>query len=287
MRILKYNNGTIRYSSRSRLSQPGLLATQLLRDLRASREIGWLFLVRNLRVQYRRSLLGYLWAVLPPLASMLSWVYLNMIGVLKVGAVGVPYPIYVLSGTVLWQAFLDALNTPLNQLSANRSLLIKVNFPREALVLAGMGEVLFNFCIRLVLLLAAFVWAGVSIPQTIVLVPLGVLALLLLGLSIGLLLVPIGLLYEDVQRAIGIFATAWFLLTPIVYHQSVPWLPGLLALNPLTPLLVTTRDWLTTGVLAPSPGAGWVVLVSMAVLAGGWGLFSLAFSHIVPRLGAR
>ena len=197
------------YTPASQLRQPGVLVHEMLADLLASKELAWRLLVRNIRAQYRQSLLGYLWAFLPPLFNMAVWVYLNSQNIINVEDPGIPYPAFVLIGTVLWQLFTEALNSPLRIVNDSRGMLTKINFPREALVMAGIGEVLFNFAIRVFLLIAVFVWFGMPLPDTIVLVPLGLLALVCLGLMIGIILTPLGALYADVGRAV-MFATLYY-----------------------------------------------------------------------------
>ena len=87
----------------------------MVADLRASRELAWRLLVRNISAQYRQTLLGYVWAFLPPIVTTLVWVFLNAQKIFDVGETGVPYPVYVLTGTILWQVFVDAMNSPLRQ----------------------------------------------------------------------------------------------------------------------------------------------------------------------------
>jgi lipopolysaccharide transport system permease protein len=278
----------IAYTSESELRAPREFLTRVWRDLRSSRELAWQLFASNLRAQYRQSLLGYVWALLPPLVTTLTWLLLNAAGILKTGNTSIPYPLYVLLGTVLWQFFVEALNVPLNSLSQNRSLLTKLNFPREALVLAGLGETLFNFCIRLVPVFAVMVWLHVLPTWTLALAPLGIFALLLLGLGIGLYLVPFGLLYQDVARGLGIVTTLWFFVTPIVYTPpNSSLLRTLVEWNPVTPLVRVTRDWMTTGG-AESLGAFFLVMGSSCVLcASAWVFVRLALPHLTARMSGR
>src|SRR3984957_18917231 len=101
------------YSSQSRLRSPRLFLREMISDLRNSREAAWHLFARNLRSQYRQSFLGYIWILLPPLATALLWVYLNWTQTLAIRHTDIPYPIYVLTGTMLWQVFSDALYCPL------------------------------------------------------------------------------------------------------------------------------------------------------------------------------
>jgi lipopolysaccharide transport system permease protein len=226
--------------------------------------------------------------VLPTLTTTLIWVYLNSAHVFNVAHTDIPYPAYVLVGTVLWQAFVDALNSPLQQLSSAQHMLTKINFPREALLLVGWGEVLFNLGVRLVFLLLVLLALRITIPATVILAPLGFLTLLALGGGLGLLLAPLGALYPDVQKGLGIFTSLWFFVTPVVYPLPTTG-PGalLVALNPVTPLLVTTRELVTTGVVSQA-GHFWLVCGLMPILLlAAWVLLRLALPHLIERLAVR
>ncbi|HWB01151.1 MAG TPA: hypothetical protein VG713_21825, partial [Pirellulales bacterium] len=205
------------YTPESPLRHPGRMAREMLRDLVASRGLAWRLFVRDTSALYRQSLLGYLWAFLPPIVTTFTFTFLNSQSILSVGETPVPYPAFVMIGTVLWQVFLDALNSPLKMVQASRGMLTKINFPREALILAGLADVLFNLLIRSLLLVPVFLYYQLPISASMLLFPLAVAGLILLGLTIGMLLTPFGLLYGDVGRAVTLFAGFWMLLTPVVY----------------------------------------------------------------------
>lgn len=276
------------YTPDSQLRWPRQFMRSMIADLLASRELAWRLLVRNIRAQYRQSLLGYLWVLLPALATTLIWVFLNKSQMLEIGETDIPYPVYVLAGTLLWQGFVDALNRPIQQLRASELLLTKINFPRETLLMAGFGEVLFNFAIRVLLLLVVLVVFQVTVPLTIFLAPVGALALLALGGTLGLLLAPLGMLYPDVQRGLNIVVNLWFFITPVVYSPPTTW-PGVLLakLNPVSPLLVTTRELLTTGRV--SQGGNFLLVVSLmpVLFVAGWVFYKLAMPHVIVRMMVR
>ena len=163
-------------------------------------------------------------------------------------APGVPYAAYVLTGTILWQTFLNSLSSPLTSIEGAKDMLAKLNFPREAVLLAGFGQMLFNLLIQLVLLAILLLVLRVPLPSTAPLFFVGLLMLITLGHGIGLLLTPLGLLYTDIPKAIQAFAPFVMFLTPVLY---APPTEGRLALlndiNPVAPVLVVTRDWLLVG----------------------------------------
>src|SRR5688572_16781711 len=101
------------YTPDSELLNFGALLRNMGRDLLASRELAWRLLVRNISAQYRQSLLGYAWAFVPPIFTSLIWIFLQSQKVLGVGDTAMPYVVFVITGTVLWQTFVEALNSPL------------------------------------------------------------------------------------------------------------------------------------------------------------------------------
>jgi lipopolysaccharide transport system permease protein len=265
------------YSPESQIRRPGVLLRQMFLDLLAARELAWRLFVRNTSAQYRQSLI----------VTTFMFVFLTTQQILNIGKTDIPYPAYVMIGTLLWQVFVDSLNSPLRQIITSKSMLAKINFPREALVMAGLYEVIFNLAIRMILLLGVFFWFRITPPSSILLAPLGIVVLMILGTAIGVILSPLGALYDDIGRGLTIVTSLWFFLTPVVYPAPSRWPFSLLAwLNPVTPLIVTTRDWLASG-SAANPLAFIVVsVIAFILLLIGWMLFRLAMPHLVERMSA-
>lgn len=274
------------YTPEGALHHPARLFREMFRDLLASRELAWRLFVRDISARYRQSILGYVWAFLPPLATTFTFVLLNRSGVFSTGETAVPYAAYVMIGTLLWQVFADAINSPIKTVTSAKAMLTKINFPREAILLSGLYEVIFNFLIRLVLLVGTLAWFKIVPPATAPLALAGVLAILCLGFMIGVLLTPVGLLYTDIGQALTMMVSFWMLLTPVLYS---PPSNGLLAtlskFNPVSPLIVTTRDWLTVGQATQFLPASCVFLVTLLLLFVGWVLYRLTMPILVERMG--
>ena len=219
--------------------------------------------------------------------TMSIWVLLRSQRIIDIGETETPYPVYVITGLVIWEAFKSALNSPSLMIDRSSSLLTKVNFPREALLIAGFGHVCLDLAVRLLLLAFVFLWFRIPVATTVLLAPVGLLAVIGLGYGIGLLLVPAGMLFRDIGRALTAAISVWFFLTPVVYPPPTG-VAGFYInrLNPVSPLLIGTRELLTTGnvtrpwdfVLAAAIGIIFFVL--------GWTLFRLATPHLIARLGA-
>lgn len=275
------------YSSESQLLRPGKLLGRMLTDLRASRFLAWRLFVRNMAAQHRQSVLGYTWLLLGPIASTLMWVYLNSQKIISVGPTDIPYPAFVLAGTLLWGGFVEALQSPMQQLEASKQMLTKIHFPHEAILLAAMGQVLVNFCIRLVLLVVVLIWFELPLTASLLLAPLGVMALLGFGMTLGLLLTPLSMLYNDVQKLLGMALGLWFFVTPVIYPPPTEGLAALVTnLNPVAPLLVTTRQWLTGGELTQFVSFVTVSSVTLVVFLFAWVAYRLAVPHIIERIGS-
>jgi len=277
----------INYTPDSQLRHPLRLLRSMWGDLTTSRELAWRIFVRNISAMYRQTMLGYVWVFLPPVFTTLTFVFLNSQKIFSVAKTDIPYPAYVMIGTLLWQGFVDAMNSPLRVVNQSKSFLAKINFPREALILAGVGEVLFNFSIRLVLLIAVFVFYKISLPPVVFLAPFGIISLMALGLMFGVLLVPLGVLYQDIEKGLPLITAMWMLLTPVVYPPPSSWPASLLSsINPVSPLLVTTREMLTNGSFSQMTGFIIVVSSTFVLLFVGWLLYRLALPHLIERISA-
>lgn len=273
------------YTPVSPFAEPRRLIRDIRRDFSASTNLAWRLFLRNLNSRYRQTLLGYVWAFVPPIMTTAVFVYLQRSGYFSVGSVQVPYVVFVLAGLVLWQVFADALIAPLRMVQQSIAMLSKVNFPREALILAGMGEVLFSFVVRALLLGAVMVVYGVTSGWTIVASIAGVAALAGFGLALGLLLTPLALLYHDVGQGLPFVLQLWMFLTPVIYpapqSSSGLWL---MLLNPTAPLLDTTRAWLFGS--TPQFLGLCYLSCAVAVLAfvAGWLVYRLALPIVMDRV---
>jgi lipopolysaccharide transport system permease protein len=274
------------YSPESPLRHPVTFLRSMLKDLLLSRELAWRLFVRDFSAQYRQSLLGYAWVFIPPLAASLPFVFLNSQGIVKVGATPIPYPAFAMVGTIIWQVFVDALNSPLKAITVSRVMLTRINFPKEAILLAGLADVGLSLLIRLLLLALVFIAFRIVPPATVILFPLGLIGLAVFGLMLGVLITPLGLLYKDVQQSLPVATTFLMLLTPVVYPTPKNGIAVALAnLNPLTPLVNTARDWLTVGV-APQAGTFFVTLaVTIVLFVAFWTAYRITLPHLIARMG--
>jgi lipopolysaccharide transport system permease protein len=231
------------YTSDSSLRHPTRMLADMLRDLIAGRQLAWQLAVRDIRAQYRQTALGLLWAFILPLAHTVTWIFLSGSGIVTVNDTALPYPVYVFTGTMIWAIFMDAVNAPLQQTIAAKQMLAKINFPREALVVSGIYQTVFNGAIKIVLLLAVMMLLGIYPGWTIIWFPFGILSLIMAGTAVGLLLTPVGMLYTDIGKSLPLLLQFLMYLTPVVFPMpNGGWAATVFKINPMTPLILTTRD---------------------------------------------
>ena len=208
-------------------------------------------------------------------------------GIVKVADTSIPYPAYVFTGTMLWQVFNEALNAPLVQLNASRNLLSKLNFPRESIILAGVIKVLYSSGIKMLIIAPVLIYFKVFPDMHLLYFPLALLALVLVGTTIGLLLAPIGMIYGDIARMLPILTQVGMYTAPVIFALPTEGVfRTVFMLNFMTPVMLTARAWLT-GFASPMPGYfASVVAVSFFLLFFAWVVFRITMPAVIERMSA-
>lgn len=214
-----------------------------LRGFITGHDLGKRFFIRDLKAQYRQSVLGLFWVIILPLAQTGIWVGLSNGGVLKLESPGIPYPVYVLTGMLLWRTLTECVTMPLQTFNINKSTMRKINFPKEAVVIASAYKVLFNLLVNFVVLVPVMLYFRMEFAWVQCIALLTLIPMMVFALSLGLILVPFGALLTDVQRAMGSFMQLFMYLTPVIYVRPQE---GFLATftdwNPLAIALLSVKD---------------------------------------------
>ncbi len=276
------------YSPASQLSRPGLLLRQMLRDLNNAKYLGWRILVRDLSARHRQTLLGYVWIIIPPMAVALGLTLATRSQVIRIESTNIPYPAYVVFSMSLWQTFAEAVTATSVLISRSNSILSRIYFPREALILAGLGDVCINFIVRLLLVFLVFIGFGVPVSTaTLAAVPAAAV-MVMLGFAFGLFIAPFAALYHDLIRGIAIGLMVWLFFSPVLY--PVPRGEGLFAslvsINPVTPVLVTARELASGAPLTMLPYFSLVSVLAIVGLCISWVVCRLSLPFVIERLRA-
>lgn len=272
------------YSAKNRQEGFSALLKDMFRDLSKSMDLGYRLAKRDIQGMYRQSLLGIFWAFITPLLTSVIWIFLNATGVIKTGQTNIPYPAYVFAGTILWSIFTEGIMSPINQTQQSKAVMSKINFPKEGLLLAAFYKLAFNSAIKLVLLIAFFLFMGVYPTATVVFVPFLMLGLMVFGFVIGMFLTPMALLYGDVGRAIPLALQLFMFLTPVVYIMPAGGvLLQIMKLNPVTPMIMSVRNFLS-GYEFYMPGYFAVVMsATLALSLVAWIIYRMSIPIIVER----
>lgn len=255
-------------------------------ELIARRELLWNLTLRELRGRYKRSILGWGWSLLNPIAFMLVYTFAFSVILDATPDVGDPsgidsYAIYLMSGLLPWTFFNVSVGSALGSIVENGALVRKVAFPREHLVVSTVIAGLFTLAIELLVLSAA-----ILIGRHMVLpwLPLVVLTSVLVGLfatGLGLALAAANVYFRDLSYLWSIAVQAWFFSTPIVYPLSLVQRrladhSTLLAIYEHLPMTVAVkiyRDLLYNLTMPNLADLGLLALYSVIMLLVGWWIF--------------
>lgn len=275
------------YSSDKRTGIVAILR-EVFSELRQAHALGLTFAVRSFKSKYRQSFLGAVWAIVPPLLTSAIWIMLRSTGIINLDDVGVPYPLYVVSGIMLWTIFSSSVLAPLQTTQANRGVLVKINFPREAIFFNAFYEVLFNSVVSMIIILAGMIYFGVLPTSEVWMFIPCLLLLIMLGMGIGLLLTPFALLFRDIQYVLPSVLQLGMYLTPVLYAKPIyTGLVSVLRFNPVAPPLLAAR----ASLLGLESGVGsfplsMVALISIVLLLCGIIFNRVTMNIMTERMGS-
>jgi lipopolysaccharide transport system permease protein len=224
-----------------------------LREFWQYRELLYFLTWRDIKVRYKQTILGVVWAVAQPVGMMVVFtIFLGRLA--HVPSDGIPYPVFVLSALLLWQLFSAGLNESANSLVANERLITKVYFPRVIVPASAILSALVDFAIGFAIFLIVLpFWMGMP-SGTLIFAPVFVIAAIIAAFGAGLWLSALNVQYRDVRYVLGFLSQLWLFATPVVYPVSIvpaKW-RAIYALNPMTGIIEGFR-WSIAG--GPQPSA--------------------------------
>jgi len=214
-----------------------------LRAVWQKRYLLWLFVKRDITVQFKQTVFGFAWYFISPLLSTL--IYVIVFGrIAGIPTDGVPQPLFYLAGICLWGYYSKSLTKISNTFSSNVGLFGKVFFPRLISPISVVLSQLLTFVVQLglfVVVYIIFAFMGLNAAPNWYLLLFPVLLFLIAANALGLGLIFTGLTtkYRDLKNFFGVFVQLWMYATPVVYPMSVvtnDTLHTIMQLNPLTPL---------------------------------------------------
>lgn len=259
----------------------------IYKDIRSSSFLAYQMAKRDLQSQYRQSLMGFFWAFAPIITNSVVWLFLNSSGTVNVNAESsVPYVVFVIIGTTLWSIFTESLLIPLTSVNAAKSILSKINFPKEALLISGLYKMIFNLVLKLLLIAAILLIYGINPGSSVVAFPFILLVITISSFSLGLLLTPIGLIYTDISKLLTTAVAFIMYITPVVYAVPKQGLfKKLFELNPLTYMFNDARSSLINLPLENTPFIIISAAISFLVMLVSLVIFRKSMPIIIEKIG--
>jgi len=219
-----------------------------LKELWAKKYLIWLFIKRDITVQFKQTIFGMGWYFISPLFSM--FMYIVVFGrIAGIPTDDIPQPVFYLSGICLWEYFSTCLTEVASTFQTNAALFGKVYFPRLVMPISKVASKLFRFSLQLstfVIVYLLFVYKGVNLRPTwyLLLFPVLMVMMQCLALGLGLIVSSLTTKYRDLVNFFGVFVSLWMYATPIVYPLSYvtnPTLHKIMLFNPMTAIIETFK----------------------------------------------
>jgi lipopolysaccharide transport system permease protein len=203
---------------------------------------------RDIKALYRQSILGVFWAIAPVLMNAAVWIFLQGSGTVNLSNTGMPYPVFVVVGTTFWALLSECLLLPTEVINANKSIITKINFDKEALITLGILKLLFNLIIKMILVIAMlFIFKVIPSFTIVYFIPILMITIITF-VSIGIIISPIGVLYNDIGKALPLFMQVLMYVTPVVYVMpQTGIMKFFMSINPLTYVILNLRNSITGG----------------------------------------
>jgi lipopolysaccharide transport system permease protein len=196
------------------------LIKDIIVGIKNGNEIAIRLFIRDLKSGFEKSLLGYFWLIIPPLATSGIWIFLTSTNVINIVNVPMNYSAYCFIGTTIWGVFSESVSKPLQRYKSGMSMMVKLNFPRESFVLAATYDLIFGIFIRFLFLVPILWLLGYTPGLNTLLAFFSIIIVSFIGLSIGLILTPLGLLFNDISRLIGMGLPFLMYFSPVLYPIS-------------------------------------------------------------------
>jgi lipopolysaccharide transport system permease protein len=224
------------------------VSSQYLRELADNAHLVLSFAKRDIRAKYKQTVFGVAWAIIQPLSLMIVFTFVFSLFA-RVPSEGLPYPIFSYSVLIFWMFFASCVSQGTVAMTANATLVRKIYFPRETLLLAVMISAFVDLSIAAVLLGAMFVYYHVAVSWAMLwVVPLLALQMLFV-LAVILITSAVQVYYRDIGHALPLLLQLWMYASPVAYPlSSVPdWLRSIYLVNPMAGIIDGYRSALLHG----------------------------------------
>lgn len=241
-----------------------------LGELWEYRELLYFLIWRDMKVRYKQTVLGALWAIIQPFFTMVVFsIFFGRLA--KVPSDGIPYPIFSFAALVPWTFFSNGLSKASNSLVGSSNLIKKVYFPRLAIPLSDVLSGILDFLLAFLMLIGMMFYFGIMPTANVIWLPFFLLLAFTTALGVSLWLSAMNVQFRDVQYTLPFLTQIWLFATPIAYPSSLlpePW-RTVYAINPMVGVVEGFRWALLGSNTVPGPMIMVSSLVSVLLLISG------------------
>ncbi|HEX5246691.1 MAG TPA: ABC transporter permease [Gaiellaceae bacterium] len=234
------------------------------KDIWDYRDLLYLLVWRDVKVRYKQTVIGFAWAVLQPVVSMIVFTLIFGRGA-HLATGGVPYPILTYTALLPWQFMSTGLTTSTTSIVSSQALVTKVYFPRLLIPIGPVISGLVDFFAGLGVLVLLMIYYHVHVGWTVLMLPVFLLFAMAVAATVGIWLSALNVRYRDIQYAVPFLVQILFFVSPIAYSTLVfpPWIRPYLGINPIAGV-VTGFRWALLGNQAAQVGS--IIFVSLGMM---------------------
>lgn len=219
-----------------------------LKELWDFRELFYFFTWRDIKVKYKQTVLGVLWAILQPFLLMVVFTLFFSKG-LNIPSDNIPYPIFVFSGLLLWNIFSQGLTNAANSMVQNANIIKKIYFPRLIIPMSSILVALFDFLMAFMIYIGILIYYKHPVSINILIyLPAGIFITVLSTFGLGCWIAALNVKYRDFRYTIPFLIQLLFFLTPVIYPVSIiqyEWAETFLSINPMAGAIELVRSSVT------------------------------------------
>ncbi len=245
------------------------------RNLYVHRYLLYNLSAREIKSRYKQSILGYFWVILNPLFQMLVLAFVFSFFIKIPTAFNIPYSVFLYSGLLSWNLFVYSITSATNSLVENESLIKKVYFPREIIIVSSVIAKIYDFLLASTVFIGFLIYYHINISPLIFLYPVILFVQIFFSLGLSFILSAFNLFYRDVQYLMNSVFIIWFYLTPILYPIEL--IPEkykfVYQLNPMSVLINAQRRTIFGGGDLNYLSLSIAVIMSLAVFQIGYMIF--------------
>ena len=235
------------------IKPPGKLTINW-KELWRYRELFYFFTWRDIKVKYKQTILGFLWAILQPLAMMTVFVLFFSKG-LNVPTDNIPAPIFYFVGLMFWNLFSSGLNSSANSMISNAEIIKKIYFPRLIVPFSGVLVALFDFLMTLIPFIGLMIYYIITTNLTFSFhlfwqLPLALIMTVVTTIGLGCMIAAWNVKYRDFRYVVPFMIQFLLFVTPVIYpvtiFHNIPIAKYILSLNPMTGVMLLARNSFST-----------------------------------------